>query len=151
MRIPHLIKLISECWQEAEKSTSFLLATRYHDEDEPFITNLFHGELGVAVKEASDKGRVRRAFLQDIQSAFPEIDHSAEIELRISEIGATVTFHPGKIERLTGGDLGLVRGGSLGSKLHYTLCFECSGARACNHTFHKTREASSIKKLALSS
>jgi hypothetical protein len=108
MRIPKLIKLISECWQEAEKSTCFLLTTRYHDKDEPFITDLFHGELGVVVKEASDKGRVRWAFLEDIRNAFPELGHSVEIELRISEIGATVTFHPGKIERLTGGDLGLV-------------------------------------------
>jgi len=78
MRIPKLIKLISECWQEAEKSTCFLLTTRYHDKDEPFITDLFHGELGVAVKEASDKGRVRWAFMEDIRNAFPELGHSVE-------------------------------------------------------------------------
>ena len=30
----------------------------------------------------------------------------------------------------------------------YTL-LECSGARSCNHTFHKTREVASIKKLAI--
>ena len=108
MRIPKLTKLISECWDEAENSTRLLLSKRYHDKDEPFITDLFHGELEVAVKEASDKGLVRWAFWQDIQYAFPELGHSEQIELRISEIGATVTFHPGKIERLTGGDFGLV-------------------------------------------
>src|SRR4030042_3268765 len=108
MRTPKLTKLISECWDEAENSTRLLLSKRYHDKDEPFITDLFHGELEVAVKEASDKGLVRWAFWQDIQYAFPELGHSEQIELRISEIGATVTFHPGKIERLTGGDFGLV-------------------------------------------
>jgi hypothetical protein len=108
MRLPKLIKLISECWKEAEESTCVLLATRYQDKNEPFITDLFHGELGVAVKEASDKGSLRRAFLEDMQNAFPELCHSAELDLRISKFGATVAFHSGEIETRTKGDLGLV-------------------------------------------
>lgn len=108
MKIPAITSLICECWEEAEESVRKLLATRYLDEDEEFITKLFHGEFRVVVNEASETGRVREAFRKDVTAAFPQLRHSREMDRVGAGIRATTTLHPREVEAKTGGDLGIV-------------------------------------------
>jgi hypothetical protein len=63
MPIPNITALVAECWNSAETQARELLAHRYFDKDEEFITHLFHGEFRVAVEGAAGAGAVKQAFL----------------------------------------------------------------------------------------
>src|SRR2546425_5062755 len=108
MPIPNVTALLAKCWSSAEIQARELLAQRYFDKDEEFITQLFHGEFRATIEEAAGVGAVKRAFLTDLKSHFPKLQHSGDLERLATGISATVTLHPHEVERKTGGDLGLV-------------------------------------------
>jgi len=107
MRIPAITNLICGCWNKAEKCVSTLVRTRYLDKGEEFITELFHGELRAIVKEVSDAGDVRQAFLRDLEAAFPYVEYSQALDIA-KGIRATTVLHPKEVETKTGGDLGIL-------------------------------------------
>lgn len=107
MRVPNVGKLIRECWTTAEKATRDTIHEKHFDCDEELITNLFRGELREILSKVAAEGRVERAFLQDLKSAF----HHADLDkLRQIATGltATVSFHDRSLEGKTGGDLGIL-------------------------------------------
>lgn len=93
---------------KAENDARELLAKRYLDKDEKFITELFHGEFRASVKEANATGGVSDAFVRDVRSAFPHLAHSSDLYGFASGISASTTLHPGETESRTGGDLGIL-------------------------------------------
>jgi len=108
MPIPAVTRLLQECYEEAEAATRESLETDFLDKGEVFITELFHGRLRAAAREANAKDRLKRAFVEDLSSTFPELRNSGELEGIASGIRATATLHHGSLETHTGGDLGIV-------------------------------------------
>ena len=78
---------------------------RYLDEDEEFITKLFHGEFHVVVNKTSETGRVREAFRKDVMAAFSQLRYSREMDRVACAIRATTIFYPRQVKAKTGGDL----------------------------------------------
>jgi len=107
MPIPNVTALVATCWSNAETQARALLAQRYFDKDEEFITQLFHGEFRVTIEGAAGSGAVKQAFLTDLKSHFPQL-HSGDLERLATGVSATATLHPREVEGNTGGDLGLV-------------------------------------------
>jgi hypothetical protein len=108
MPIPNVTALVVKCWSSAETQARELLAHRYFDKDEEFITQLFHSEFRVTIEEAAGAGAVKQAFLTDLKSHFPRLRRSGDLERLASGVSATATLHPREVEGKTGGDLGLV-------------------------------------------
>jgi hypothetical protein len=108
MPIPNVTALVAKCWSSAETQARELLAQRYFDKDEEFITQLFHGEFRVTIEGAAGAGAVKQAFLTDLKSHFPQLRHSGDLERLAVGVSATATLHPREVEGETGGDLGLV-------------------------------------------
>jgi hypothetical protein len=108
MDIPEVTTLVAHCWMNAENEVRHLLAQRYLDKNEEFITELFHGEFRRTVDEASSTGAVQDAFLHDLESAFPDLQHSVDLNSLANGISATTTLHSRETERKSGGDLGIV-------------------------------------------
>jgi hypothetical protein len=107
MKIPATTDLISDFWTTAELAAREALSSHHWDNDEEFITNLFIGELRRIVYEASNSGRVRAAFLQDLTKAFSD-ELGGSLEQIAEDITATIVQHPRQVETKTGGDIGLV-------------------------------------------
>jgi hypothetical protein len=107
IKLPRLARLVAACWQRGEATTADLVAQKYPRPDEPFLTSLFAGELGVAIDEASGTGHVETAFLDDVRNAVPELDRIAESGLQ--GLVARVSFHgQGHEGRRSGSDIGIV-------------------------------------------
>jgi hypothetical protein len=107
LNIPTTLALVSSCWNVAEQQLRRSIEEKHHDVDEEFITQFFYGEFAFAVQDASDKGKVRDAFLTDLMNAFPDFAESSELVGIATGLIADVTLHERKIERFTGGDMGL--------------------------------------------
>lgn len=108
MPIPNVTALLVDCWTKAEEQAREGLEKRFHDQDEEFITKLFHGEFRGVLAAATKAGSVKRAFCNDVKSHIPEIRYTGDLERLASGIAATVSLHPREIEKRTGGDIGLV-------------------------------------------
>ncbi len=108
MPIPKVTTLVARCWMNAENDVRDLLAKRYIDSNEEFITKLFHGEFRRAVDEASSTVAVQDAFLHDLESAFPDLQHSGDLNRLANGISATTTLHSLETEKKSGGDIGIV-------------------------------------------
>jgi hypothetical protein len=106
--IPNVTALLVECWAKAEKQTREGLRKRFHDKDEEFVTELFHGEFRAVVDTASRAGSVKQAFCRDLEAVLPNPQNSSDVKRLASGISATVTLHSRKVEGRTGGDIGLV-------------------------------------------
>lgn len=105
---PNGRKLIDSCWIGAEEALRKNVREKFPDRDEEMITDLFHAELEQEFAKVSRSGAVARAFLDDLESAFPRIAVD-DLHLKIARrLIATVSFHPPKVEEKTGGDLGVV-------------------------------------------
>ena len=92
-------RLNSSVLGRAEKSLRTLLRTRYFDQDEEFITQLFHGELRAVVEKASNEGIVRKSFLKDLEGAFPNLKYSQDLSRIAEGIRATTVLHPRELEK----------------------------------------------------
>ena len=108
MPIPKVTTLVASCWMNAEKNVRDLLAKQYLDKGEEFITELFHGKFRQAVVEASSTRAVQDAFLHDLESAFPALQHFGDLKRLANGISATTTLHPRETEKKSGGDIGIV-------------------------------------------
>ena len=108
MPIPNVSALVAKCWSGAETQARELLAQRYFDKNEDFITELFHGEFRATTERAAGAGAVKQAFLTDLKSHFPQLRDSGDLERLATGVSATATLHPREVEGKTGGDLGLV-------------------------------------------
>jgi hypothetical protein len=105
--IPATLNIVTMCWKEAEGELRGVIQKKYHDLDEEFITRLFYGEFAYSLHQASVKGLIRRAFLTDLQSAFPKLRNSRELNAIPNALIAEVSLHKREVERVTGGDFGL--------------------------------------------
>jgi hypothetical protein len=75
---------------------------------EEFITERFCGVLTTLLNDASDKRRIERAFLRDLEAAFPDAKISQVLPKLAEGLGARISRHGRHIETKTGGDLGFV-------------------------------------------
>lgn len=107
MKIPYTLSVISACWREAEENLQIDISENYPGVNEEFITQMFHGKLSKALKNASKEKRIESAFKHDLQVKFPEFDLLQFYELSNGLI-ADVVLHKRKTEAVTGGDIGLV-------------------------------------------
>jgi hypothetical protein len=105
--IPATLNIVTNCWKEAEAELRGGIEKKYHDLDEEFITRLFYGEFAYSLNQASGKGLIRRAFLIDLQNAFPKLRNSRELNAIPNALIAEVSLHKREVERITGGDFGL--------------------------------------------
>jgi hypothetical protein len=105
--MPSTTELISECWQNAEQAAIDEIGKKHWDPDEEFVTKLLCGELRHTLRNAVESKRVAQAFFKDVVRRFPAIEEYA-LKGAANKLVATVTLHKRHIERLTGGDLGLV-------------------------------------------
>lgn len=107
--IRNTLQVIIECWRKAEKTLRDQVYDTHPNLGEVFITEHFHGIFAEKLKNASKLRDIERAFLIDLQTAFPKIGY--ELEMMSNGLTADVTLHgqstegnPGR----TGGDLGLM-------------------------------------------
>ena len=108
MPIPSVANSIVNCWIEAENKLRNLLKKKYWSKGEEFITELFHGELREIVTKAAKDGEFEAAFLEDLQSQFPELKYGSCLGNIAYGIEASTILHPRHIETKTGGDLGIL-------------------------------------------
>lgn len=106
MSIPALGRLLTTCWTSAEEVLRESLK-EIADSDEEFITKFFHAKLRLEFEKVSASGAVARAFLSDLDRAFPKVAHTSLSKIS-SGLVATVILHDRPVEARTGGDLGLV-------------------------------------------
>lgn len=105
--IPAALNVVTKCWKEAEAELHGVIEKKYHDPDEEFVTRLFYGEFAYSLNQASGKGLIKRAFLIDLQNAFPKLRNSRELNAIPNALIAEVSLHKREVERITGGDFGL--------------------------------------------
>jgi len=107
MQIPALGKLITDCWDTAERELRKNVRRKFRDRDEEIITELFRAELEVEFERVSTSGAVAKAFLSDLKQIFPAVVDGSLLKISRGLI-ATVSFHHRQVEGETGGDLGIV-------------------------------------------
>lgn len=107
LKIPYTIREVAKCWNCAEMDLRNNIETKHHDLDEEFITKLFYDEFCCQLNKASTGKQIERAFLADLQRAFPEI-----LRFTLSRFSANLIaeamLHKRGTEKVTGGDFGLV-------------------------------------------
>jgi len=108
MPIPRTTSLITSYWTKAEISVRESIRQKHHDADEEFITKLFHGEFREVLEAGAKDKTVERAFLEDLRRHIPESHLASQLVQLARGISATVALHPRQIEKMTGGDIGLV-------------------------------------------
>lgn len=104
--MPRLIKLISNCWLEAELRLRLHLV-QHPDKGEVFITDRFQDELKDAFSEASLNHKFENALRDDLRESLSLSAYDLVSETVSKGLIADVTFHDPQRERKTGGDLGL--------------------------------------------
>lgn len=85
----------------------------YHNADEEFITGLFYGQVKYALRVASQKHRIEKAFLKDLRSAIqsqhlPERHFGNQLRKQSDGLIADIVLHNKREEGKTGGDFGLI-------------------------------------------
>ena len=100
-------QLIARCWNRAEDSVRGLVAQKHPAPSEELLTDLFAGELRVAVAKASKGRDVEAAFLTDLRRSIPHFD--LDVARRASGLVARVNLHGHWHEgKLSAADLGIV-------------------------------------------
>jgi len=107
MKISYTLNIISRCWEQAEDELRGEIREYYSGANEEFITQMFHGKFSKFLNLASKDKKIERAFLQDLEIAFPKIQ-SYELSNISTGLLANVVLHRRKTEAVTGGDIGLV-------------------------------------------
>jgi hypothetical protein len=98
--------VIIQAWRAAEQSLIRDIQYCYPDADEEFITRTFHGKYAATLNYASQLKQIEKAFLYDLQKAFPGLD--SPLKKIASGLIAEVTLHSRTTEKITGGDIGLM-------------------------------------------
>lgn len=107
MKIKNLSNLIVQCWNSAELTIRQEMESKHPDKNEEFITELFQDVLRLQLEGASASGAVERAFLSDLEGAFPNVMFP-DLSRISNGLVALVNFHTRSTEGKTGGDFGLV-------------------------------------------
>lgn len=108
LRIPKTLELLCKCWNRAEDTLQHNVRDNCPDIDEEVITQFFHSELTMSLREASKNKAIESAFLSDLRAA-PFSDVREDILRRIANgLVADVSLHRRNTERITGGDFGFV-------------------------------------------
>lgn len=105
--IPNTLSLLTQCWNAAEAELQeciFKFSPKLNEEN---ITSRFHCKLAKQFTQANEKRHFESAFLQDLYSAFPDIETSYTFNQISSGLMATVTLHNIETEKYTGGDFGI--------------------------------------------
>lgn len=108
LKIPNTLKVVANCWHDAERSLQIEIREFRPGLNEEGITETFHGELAKKLKLASDQRRIEQAFLADLNNAFPDSSHSYELDNISRGLIASVALHKRETEVITGGDIGFV-------------------------------------------
>jgi hypothetical protein len=106
LQIPSTLEVIKKCWENAEGELQTLIKEKHPDLDEEFITRLFYGGFSFLVRRASKKGDISKAFLNDLEQAFPKLGYIGQLDI-FEGLIAEVSLHNKRVEGLTGGDFGL--------------------------------------------
>lgn len=107
--IKNTLKVISNCWNDAENLLKTEILERHSGAGEVFITELFHGLLKDCLDSASKKKIIENAFIQDLKEIFPYIDYKKNVTQQCANgLIAEVKLHNQTTETKTGGDLGFV-------------------------------------------
>ena len=106
LAIPSTLAVIKNCWEGAEEELRQVVRRKYHDLEEETITTLFHREFRLQLNQASDSNGVSRAFLDDLERAFPQLVGATELGIIAENLFADVSLHPRRIEGRTGADFG---------------------------------------------
>ena len=108
LEIPKTLNTIIHYWQLAEEVMQHLIEYYYPNCGEEFITQLFHGIFARHLMEASQREEIARAFLNDLEAAFPELYDSGTLHQIANGLIADVTLHKRSTEKVTGGDIGFM-------------------------------------------
>ena len=108
LRIPHTLRVVSDCWYVAEESLQTDMKEHYLGVNEESITQMFHGKLTEAMKIASNAQRIEYAFLADLRNAFPDLCSGPELRRLAHGLIVDVTLHKRGTESITGGDIGFM-------------------------------------------
>jgi hypothetical protein len=105
--IPNTVKVISECWKNAEEELQTGIKKYTPDKDEEFITETFHGKYKEALDAANVKDIIASSFLADLIRCYG-YDYHEKWKGISQNLIADVTLHKKTTEGKTGGDLGIV-------------------------------------------
>jgi hypothetical protein len=108
LNISNTLRVVADCWSSAEESLRTDIKKDYPGVNEEFITQMFHGKLARSLREASEAHRIERAFLVDLQKAFPGLGYGSGLRSVAHGLIADVTLHRRDTERVTGGDIGFM-------------------------------------------
>lgn len=107
VKLQKLGKLIADCWAKAETNLTQLIAEKYPNPREEFITDLLAGELRDVVGVASQERRVEAAFLDDLKGVLGDLYVSDARRFRglIAEVNPHTHSHEGNV---SAADLGIL-------------------------------------------
>ncbi len=108
LKIPKTLDTVVKYWQLAEEAIQQLIEYYFPNCGEEFITQLFHGIFARNLMEASQRGEIAEAFLNDLEAAFPELYGSIKLSQIANGLIADVTLHKRSTEKITGGDMGFM-------------------------------------------
>jgi hypothetical protein len=108
LEIPTTLRVVSDCWQNAEQSLQADIREDYPGVNEEFITQMFHGKLAKALRAASSNHLIERAFLTDLGNTFCDLRDDFELSRIAQGLIANVTLHKRDTEIVTGGDIGFI-------------------------------------------
>lgn len=106
IQIPETLKIISNCWVNAELKVleySADLPSSY----EETITELLYRELKINLKNATKEKLLEKAFCSDLKKVNKNLSTN-DLRGLIKGFGAKIIYHPRSVEEKTGGDMGLI-------------------------------------------
>ena len=104
--IPRTLQVVADAWLSAERVLQNEVRQADPYAGEEFITERFGNLLTLQLKEASADKHIERAFLRDLEFAFPDIEAKQVLPKVAHGLGATLSRHKRSVETKTGGDLG---------------------------------------------
>jgi hypothetical protein len=107
LRIPRTLRVVTSCWKAAEAGVRSAIAGVSRGLHEESITERTYELFAQGLLEASKSRKVERAFVQDMESQYSDIDSSV-LEGVGHGLIALATLHERQVEKSTGGDLGLI-------------------------------------------
>ena len=108
LHIPRTLKVICDCWGQAEIDVSSAVSDEFKGANETFITRLQHGWFKTNLTNASQRKLIERAFLDDLCGSFNDCDYTHIFSSVAKGLVAEATLHEQGTESFSGGDLGFL-------------------------------------------
>jgi hypothetical protein len=105
--LPWTVGVVANCFVQAQKRVQGVVTQIRPDADEEAITNDLERELAEQLHFASAGRHIETAFMKDLIRAYPQVDMS-RFAKAASGLIAMVSWHNRAVEKITGGDFGLV-------------------------------------------